>query len=150
MKLFFSPLTFLLVLALLLAACGGDAPTPTAAPAPTVAAVQNPTPVQNDAPVLNEAATRGEQLFTSPPANCSTCHSLQPDVRIIGPSLAQVAIRAASRVPGQDARQYLENSILKPADYVVEGYPNVMLADLAKQLTSDEINDLVEYMLTLK
>ena len=71
-------------------------------------------------------------------------------MRIIGPSLAQVAIHAASRVPGQDVRQYLENSILRPADYVVEGYPNVMLADLAKQLTSDELNDLVEYMLTLK
>jgi len=51
---------------------------------------------------------------------------------------------------GLDARQYIELSILKPDAYLVEGFPNTMPSDFGKKLTSEELNDLVAYLLTLK
>ncbi len=125
-------IVLLIVTVLLLTGCGGKAPAP---PAP---------------PTLTPAQERGKALFSGPPANCATCHSLTPDTQIVGPSLAGVATRAEERMPGLSAREYLELSIVKPGAYVVDGYPDAMPTNLAKQITSDQLNDLVEFLLTLK
>jgi hypothetical protein len=53
---------------------------------------------------------------------CTTCHSLEPDKVIVGPSLAGVATRAAKRIPGKLAAEYLHESIISPNSYVVEGF----------------------------
>ncbi len=45
---------------------------------------------------------------------CAQCHALVPDTVVIGPSLAGVATRAESRVPGMGAEEYIETSILFP------------------------------------
>lgn len=123
------PLFLLIFLAFSTAACGQTA---------------EPTP-----PPLTPAQAEGKRLFGAPPGNCATCHSLEAGVRIIGPSLAGVAVAAATRMDGFSAREYLEMSILKPGFYLVEGYPDAMPAGLAKQLTSEQLNDLVEFLLTL-
>src|SRR5690606_31432873 len=107
-------------------------------------------PVATSTPTLEPAAARGKDLFGRPPAQCATCHSLTPETVIIGPSLAGIATRAESRMDGLDARQYIELSILKPDAYLVEGFPNTMPSDFGKKLTSEELNDLVAYLLTLK
>lgn len=120
--------SFLLVAALFLSAC-----STVAAPAPT------PTP---DPFIL-----QGQAVFN---ARCATCHALVPDTIIIGPSLYGVATRAETRVPGQSAEEYIMMSILRPGDYVVEGFNNVMITNLAKELTSEEMNALVAFMMTLK
>ena len=125
---------------MLLAACGGGA---------TNAPVGEPVPVGD--------AANGETLFSQPTigANnapgCITCHSLEPDVVIVGPSQAGLATRAETRVPGQSAEDYIRNSITHPNDYVVEGFAEgVMYQNYATDLTADEIDDLVAYTLTLK
>ena len=41
-------------------------------------------------------------------------------------------------------------SILRPGDYVVEGFNNVMITNLAKELTSEELNALVAFLMTMK
>ncbi len=123
----------LLALMILISACGASAdPTPTPMPTLTVAQAQ------------------GKQLFGKLPGNCATCHALEANVTIVGPSLNGIANQAASRVPGLDARQYLEQSILKPDAYLIENFGDLMPKDLAKKLTTDEMNALVEYLLTLK
>ena len=38
---------------------------------------------------------------------CTTCHSLEPDVVIVGPSLAGVASRAGSRVSGLSRNNFV-------------------------------------------
>lgn len=82
---------------------------------------------------------------------CATCHSLSPDTVIVGPSLAGIATRAASRESGLTAAEYLEESILLPDKIKVPGFENMQMdTSLAKILTFDEISDLVAYLLTLK
>jgi nitric oxide reductase subunit C len=93
---------------------------------------------------------RGRYWFMRPPANCATCHALEPDVVIVGPSLAGIAGRAATRVPGQSAEEYIRNSMLNPGDYVVEGFQNVMAQNLADVLSGDQINDIITFLMTLE
>ncbi|MBK8431610.1 MAG: hypothetical protein IPL28_10120 [Chloroflexi bacterium] len=62
-----------------------------------------------------------------------------------------VGNRAAERVPGQDARTYLMTSILNPSAYLVEGFQDgLMPANLAKKLTGEELDGVIEYLLTLE
>ena len=51
---------------------------------------------------------------------------------------------------GIDAPHYLEQSILHPDAYVVEGFASLMPKDLGKKLTTPELNDLVAFLLTLQ
>ncbi len=81
---------------------------------------------------------------------CRLCHSLEPGVRLVGPSLAGVATRAAQRVPGLSAEEYLYQSIVDPDAYVVPGYPaGTMPPDAQERLTEEQIQDLVAFLLTL-
>jgi len=130
---------------LALAACGGGGNTDetTADNTGDTAAVGN--------------AANGEKLFSQATigANnapgCITCHSLEPDVVIVGPSQAGLATRAESRVPGMTAAEYIHQSIVEPNAYVVEGFAEgLMYQNYATDLTEQEINDIVAYTLTLK
>jgi nitric oxide reductase subunit C len=89
----------------------------------------------------------GEQVFTR---ECARCHSTVEDAVIVGPSLAGIATRAGDRVPGQDAHAYLLASIMRPGDYLVEGYQNLMPQDLAKSLTGEEIDNVIAYLMALQ
>jgi cytochrome c551/c552 len=128
-------ITLLFALLLSVAACGGSASQGSGGPTADAAA--------------------GEKLFAqtligSQPG-CVTCHSLEPGVTMVGPSLAKVGAEAGSRVSGQSAEEYLRNSIVKPNDYVVEGFAaNIMPAQYSTELSEQQINDLVAYMQTLK
>lgn len=97
----------------------------------------------------------GERLFNGATlgasAGCQICHSLEPGVQLVGPSLAGVATRAETRVPGMTAEQYLMQSLVDPNAYVVEGFqPGQMRPDLAQALTQQELDDLVAFLLTLR
>ena len=95
----------------------------------------------------------GRTLFEngkSPAPACKTCHSLVPDQKIVGPSLAGVATRAETREPGKSARDYLHESIVNPSAFVVPEYQDIMYKNFAKDYTEDEINAIVDYLLTLK
>ncbi len=121
----------LLTLTIFLAACGGNAEAE---------------PVAEPAPTLSAEARAGKQIFEQ---RCGACHSLFPDDVIVGPSLQGIASRAGTRVDGLDAERYLYSSVLRPEDYLVEGFPNVMPTDLGKQLTGEELDAVVAYLLTL-
>ena len=128
-------LVSLLVLALILAACGGDSA---------------PSGSEEGAPVADSDA--GEKVFNEVAAPaCSTCHSLEPDATLVGPSLATVGSVAASRVSGVSAESYLRKSITDPDSHVVEGFaPGIMTGTDGSQLTEQQIDDLVAFMETLK
>lgn len=118
----------MLAAALTLAACAAAAtPVPTPTPDPFI--------------------LQGQAVFN---ARCATCHALVSDTIIIGPSLYGIATVAETRVEGQNAEEYITLSILRPGDYVVEGFNNVMITNLAKEVTSEEMNALVAFLMTLK
>lgn len=117
-------------LSLGLFACGGPA---VATPPPT--------------PTLLPEIAAGLKVFVT---HCGSCHSPSVKTRIVGPPLAGMATRGATRVDGLDARAYVYNSILQPSDYVVEGYEDLMPQDLAKKLTGEELDSVVAYVLALE
>jgi mono/diheme cytochrome c family protein len=79
---------------------------------------------------------------------CATCHSLQPGKTIVGPSLAGVSTRAAQT---EDANQFLRQSILEPDAIIAPSFASgVMYSRYANSLTTEQVDDLVAYLLTLK
>ncbi len=92
-----------------------------------------------------------EQTLIGTQAGCITCHSLEEGVTMVGPSQAHIGAEAASRIPGMSAEEYLRQSILDPNAYIVEGFdPDIMPGTFADELTEQQVNDLVAYLLTLK
>jgi mono/diheme cytochrome c family protein len=82
---------------------------------------------------------------------CVTCHSLEPGKTLVGPSHAGLATKAATAVEGVSAEDYLRESIVTPDAHVTEGFtPGVMYQNYGKDLTEQEIDDLVAYLMTLK
>lgn len=90
------------------------------------------------------------QLLTQKNA-CIGCHSLEKDVKLVGPSWYGVADRAATRVPGQTDVEYLYTSITLPNAHVVEGFqPGLMLQTYRQTLSDQDLADIISFLLTLK
>ncbi len=124
------------ILALLLAACGGGS-----------GKVEPGNP------------ERGKQLYTRSTLGkrsaegCVTCHKYDESEGKAekAPYTKGTATRAATRVPGLSAEEYIRESILKPNAYIVEGWnKDDMYQKWAEDLTPQEIEDLVVYLLTEK
>ncbi len=83
-------------------------------------------------------------------AGCRICHSLEPGQTLVGPSFAGLAERAADRIPGMSAEEYIRQSILDPDAYVVEGFPSgQMVPNLDDVLSEQQINDLLAFLMTI-
>jgi hypothetical protein len=121
-----------LITALMISACGGSEGNDTQKPGET-----------------------GQELFEKAAlgsaAGCKTCHSLEPGVIVIGPSLAGIGGSAGTRLENMTAEDYIKESIMKPDAYLVEGFPSgVMPSSYGSQLSTEEVDSLVSYLLTLK
>lgn len=144
MRKFSLVLLLVLALSMILAACGGGGDEP----ASEGAAV---------APRSGGDVANGEKLYKQPvigensAPGCNTCHSLDEGVVLVGPSHAGMGTRAETAVSGQSAEDYLRESITNPNAHVTEGYAQgVMYQNYGADLTEQEINDLVAYLLSLK
>jgi len=98
-------------------------------------------------PTLDPLQKTGQEVFN---LRCAQCHALVPDTLVIGPSLAGIATRASTRIEGYTAEEYIEDSILHPKDYVVEGFTDTMPTNFGRDLTSEELNGVIAYLMTLK
>jgi nitric oxide reductase subunit C len=103
----------------------------------------------------DDSAAAGKVLFAQTvigaQAGCITCHSLDTGVVIVGPSMAGIASRAGSTVSGQSAEEYLRDSILHPDAYLVEGFPAGTMPQVwGDELTNEQVDQLVAYLLTIK
>ena len=82
---------------------------------------------------------------------CATCHLTNTEAQLIGPGLLNISIRAATRVPGESAKEYIHNSIVDPNAFVVDGFPaNLMPQNWADIYSEADINDIIAYLFTLK
>lgn len=82
---------------------------------------------------------------------CTACHSMEKDMKVIGPSFYASGQIAATRVAGESAGLYLYNSILHPNQYVVDTFlPGLMPQTYGDQLSEQELADVIAYLLTLQ
>jgi mono/diheme cytochrome c family protein len=141
-------LTLLTFLLLWLAACGGSNDNGAAEEE------------VSEATTIGDPA-RGEELYHQNPiagtgaTGCATCHSTEPtdDPLVpspVGPSHYGVANRAGDYVEGMPAAEYLRESIVDPDAHIAPGFvAGVMYPNYAEDLSEQQINDLVAYLLTL-
>jgi len=147
-------LILLVAVSLLLTACAG---APPATPTPTTAAPQPQATLSLDPAVIEAEyaalpagnAETGKQLFSG--RGCVACHSLEEGVRVVGPSLAGLATRAATAEPDLSAAVYLYKSITRPNATVTEGFAaGLMPQNFKDTLEPQDLADLIAYMLTLE
>lgn len=112
-----------------------------------VACAGNNEPAPSATATLSPQMRQGRQLFSQ---HCASCHAIEPETVIVGPSLFAVAQRAADRAPDMTAQQYVELSILQPDAVLVPGYDNLMPSNFGKRLDGEELDAIVAYVLTLQ
>ena len=84
-------------------------------------------------------ATAGEALFK---LECANCHSVVQGADLIGPSLADI---------GAEDEQSLREAIVNPDAELTSGFEKgIMPGSFGEQLTTQQINDLIAYLLTLR
>ena len=112
---------------------------------------------------LERSVALGEALFRQSPPACFSCHSVQQNVTLVGPSLAGIATRAAVIIASapytgtaKTVEEYLRESILQPSVFVVAGPTfsaggqSIMPAVYDQMIKPDQIDSLVAYLATLK
>jgi mono/diheme cytochrome c family protein len=140
-------------------------PTATATPVPATAA-----PTQAAPPMALPAAEtstgdaeNGMVVFqtshTLPDGSawaCASCHSVTADqLRLIGPGLWNVSVRALDYGVADSAVDYIHNSIINPQDFIApvgEGEPAWALnmpEGWGDVLSEEELNDVIAYVMTL-
>ncbi|NJL05314.1 MAG: cytochrome c [Chloroflexaceae bacterium] len=140
-------------LMVLVGACGGGAaPAPAATSAPAVETESEAAPVAS-----GPSAEQGKAIFTSAVIGagtngCGNCHYVKASQGdLAGPNLSGIGERAATRVPGLTAEEYIRQSIVDPTAYEVEGWSAAaMPANYGAEMSEEEIESLVLYLMTLK
>jgi mono/diheme cytochrome c family protein len=150
MKRGFYVLMALLVGAALLAACGGGA---TSQGSGTGAGQTGGTATTGGAASAAGDPEAGKTLFAAATVGnnpgCTTCHSLDGS-NLVGPSMQGIGTRAATRVSGESAEQYLRTAITDPNVHVVEGFAQGVMPSYKTAVSDTQLSDLVAYLLTLK
>jgi mono/diheme cytochrome c family protein len=116
---------------LLFTACGGGADTD----------------ASEEAVPADPVAAEGQKVFKQ---NCGSCHAITADTTIVGPSLAGIASRAGTRVEGQSAEEYIHLSILRPDEYIVTGFSDLMPTNFGTTLSGEQLDALIVYLMTLE
>jgi cytochrome c5 len=82
---------------------------------------------------------------------CLTCHTIGKTGALRFPDLANVDVRAKTRVAGLDDVGYFAQSLYEPTAYVVEGFPPAMppMNQPPFSLTNQEILCVIAYLQTL-
>lgn len=99
----------------------------------------------------------GRRLFFGA-GRCSTCHAFGsegsaircPDLGGGSAQGAAIGVRAAGRVPGEDALRYLFRSLYEPDAFVVQGYPAGLMKPVhlpPTSLSDAEITSVVLFLL---
>ena len=107
--------------------------------------------------ISDSPTATGEALFRQ--NGCHACHAVVAgvDTPNVGPNLAGLGIQAAQHLAnpaytGQadSVEAYLQESILLPEIYLVEGFQPIMPNTYSAVLTDEQVEALVAYMVSLK
>jgi len=116
-------------------------------------------------PVTADSApiAQGEALFRTAVPTCQACHSIAPGVNLAGPSLAGLAgffekIKASGEYKGKaaTAEEFIRESIVEPSAFLhpgpmySAGGTSFMPTNYGKDLTDEQIDQLVAYLMSFK
>ena len=135
-----------------------EAPTPdTSSPA-----VETTTAPSGTAPATSGSGggssdaliAQGQEIFVGV-GGCAACHTIEGVAAgLVGPDQTHIGTEAATRKPGLSAREYITESIRDPEAFVPTGVeralPGVMTPALTANLSDDQVNALVEFLLAQK
>lgn len=133
-------------------------PLPTATSTPQPTPTLQPTAAPRQSPIDRLVAVRdadkGALLFNTfqDAANyaCANCHLADSEKTNLGPGLLNIKDRAALRVEGQSAAEYIYKSIVEPQAFIVAEFdPELMPQNWAEIYEDLEIFDIVAYLMTL-
>jgi len=103
------------------------------------------------ADVSPEVLTLSGQILFEGAGVCVSCHGLgtrAPNLLTDHEGTGTIGVRCANRVPGQDCKTYLYNSLIDPVAYLVEGFQPLM-TDQRSSLSNEQIWALVAYLESL-
>jgi cytochrome c2 len=90
-------------------------------------------------------ASAGEGVFSS--AGCVACHSLEPGVALVGPSLDGISTRAGTQRPDYPPEAYLYQSITNPNAFVVDGFQGGIMPQTFKDtLSPQQLADVIAFL----
>jgi len=92
-----------------------------------------------------ELVDLGRTVFESAEAGCLACHGLGRE-GLRAPDLAGIGSRAAGRIPGKSAEDYIRESLVDPCAFVVEGYDCIMPQTLRQALGPAKITALIAFL----
>jgi cytochrome c2 len=157
---------WLIVILVFAVGCSGQATTTIPTLAPTIEATEPSTAEAVDTAAVTDDAAAGLPISLGDPVAgqehfnrlrnevgyaCATCHRVNSEAPLIGPGLLGIATRAAERVAGESAEEYLYLAIVQPDAYVVAGFPNNLMPETyADVWSAEELGDLVAYLLNLE
>lgn len=128
---------------------GGAIPTPTPLPG-----IVDLTPEQITAGLPQEIADAyvmanpDNALKVTQANGCAGCHSLDPNVKLSGPTWVNLGDTAVVRRPGQSPALYLYESIVDPSAYVVPDYNDgVMPKTFKDTLSAQNIADILAFII---
>jgi mono/diheme cytochrome c family protein len=129
-----------ILLTLALASCGGNG----------AGSTESVGPIVGDA-LQGEEQYKRTVIGAASAPGCITCHSLEAGVTLVGPSHAGIGARAGSVVAGKSAEEYLKESIIDVDAHITEGFnKGGMYANYGRDLTEQQVADLVAFLLTLR
>lgn len=137
----------------------GELRQPTAAELEAMAAIPTATPVPTAPPMPTSAPravageTAEEYILN---AGCGSCHKIGRlgEAHKVGPDLSQIGLTARNRIDGLTAAEYIRQSILNPNAFIARDCPNtaclanIMPQDYASRLTANQVDEIVNYLLT--
>jgi mono/diheme cytochrome c family protein len=94
-----------------------------------------------------ELVAAGEALYQGA-GGCVACHGLgtrAPNLLTDEGGTGVIGVRCGDRVPGEDCKTYLHESMVNPNAYVVGGYEAIM-PDMRRTLSSAQIWSLIAYL----
>ena len=96
----------------------------------------------------------GEETFTGA-GGCTVCHTIEGiSAGVVGPDLTLIGTDASGRIAGVSAEDYLTESLRSPEAFVAEGVdraiPGLMTSAITANLTDQQIEALVQFLLTQK
>ena len=125
----------ILLAAILLAACGGSGGG------------------EGDSADIEAGKELFNQTVIGENAGCVTCHSLEPDVVIVGPSLAHFGEEAVDEGAdyGMTGEEFVRQSILDPNAVLAADFPpDTMPTNWGDVLTDEQIDNLVAFIMSLE